>query len=103
MFSLFVRGGPIMWPILVLSIVTLGVVIERLIFIFEEERNHNQAKVHQIFELVQHGKLEEAVKAGAGSKDRVVRVLTQGLEHRDSSLDDALLEAANQELERYNR
>ena len=30
-------------------------------------------------------------------------MLTEGLEHRDSSLDDALLEAASKELDQYNR
>lgn len=29
-WELFLKGGPIMWPILLLSIVTGGVVLERL-------------------------------------------------------------------------
>jgi biopolymer transport protein ExbB len=33
----------------------------------------------------------------------IARVLTEGLEHRESSLDDALLEAASKELDQYNR
>ncbi len=92
-----------MWPILVLSIVTLGVVIERALFLVQEMRCQDHATVHHIFELVEHGKIEDAAQAGKGSKDRVARILIQGLEHRHSSLNDALLEASSQELERHNR
>jgi biopolymer transport protein ExbB len=52
---------------------------------------------------VQHGKFDEAIKTGRASTDKIARVLTEGLENRDSSLDDALLEAASRELDQYNR
>lgn len=103
MFELFQKGGPIMWPILILSIITMGVVIERAIFIFREIRRRDKAIVHKIFECVQHGKFTDAIKAGKSSDDMIARVLTEGLEHRESSLDDALLEAASKELDQYNR
>lgn len=92
-----------MWPILILSVITTGVVIERLIFVARESRRKDKAAVHRIFEYVQHGKLDEAVKTGRSSADMIACVLTQGLEHRESSLDDALLEAASSELDKYNR
>ena len=103
MLEFFYRGGPIMWPILVLSVITMGVVIERIIFIFRETRRRDKAVVHRIFEAVQHREYDEAIKAGRGSSDMIARVLTEGLENRDSSLDDALLEAASRELDEYNR
>ena len=103
MFGLFQKGGPIMWPILVLSVITMGVVLERAIFIVRELKRRDRTAVHHIFQCVQHGKFDEAIKAGRASTDMVARVLTEGLEHRDSSLDDALLEAASRELDQYNR
>ena len=103
MFELFHKGGPIMWPILVLSVITLGVVVERVLFLIHEIKRRDRKAVHQLFECVQHGKFDEAIKAGRMSKDMIARVLTEGLEHRDSSLDDALLEAASRELDHYNR
>jgi biopolymer transport protein ExbB len=103
MLELFQKGGPIMWPILILSIITLGVVIERAFFIFAEIRRRDKTAVHRIFECVQHGKFEDAIKVGRGSADMIARVLMEGLEHRESSLDDALLEAASRELDQYNR
>lgn len=103
MLELFFKGGPIMWPILLLSIVALGVVIERVVFLVQEIRSRDRASVHHIFQLVEHGKLDEATKAADGSPDMVARVLISGLEHRSTSLSDAMLEGASAELDRYNR
>ena len=33
MLDLFLKGGPVMWPLLATSLVTLSVVIERLLFV----------------------------------------------------------------------
>ena len=103
MLELFRKGGPIMWPILILSVITMGTVIERAFFIVRELKRRDRKTVHHIFECVQRGKFDEAIQAGHASKDKVARVLTEGLENRDSSLDDALLEAASRELDQYNR
>ncbi len=103
MLELFWKGGPIMWPIFILSVITLGVVVERVLFILREIKRRDKEAVHKIFEYVQHGKFEEAIKTGRQSSDRIARVLTEGLEHRESSLEDALLEAASAQLDEYNR
>lgn len=103
MLEIFWKGGPIMWPILILSVITMGTVIERAFFIVRELKRRDRKTVQHIFECVQRGKFDEAIQAGRASRDKVARVLTEGLEHRDSSLDDALLEAASRELDLYNR
>ncbi len=103
MLELFAKGGPIMWPILLLSIVTVGVVVERLLFLAREARSRDHAAVLRVFQLVEHGRLEEAARIGSGSSDLIARVLGGGLEHRQTSLNDALLEGASAELDRYNR
>ncbi len=91
MLELFAKGGPIMWPILLLSIVTVGVVVERLLFLAREARSRDHAAVLRVFQLVEHGRLEEAARTGSGSSDLIARVLGGGLEHRQTSLNDALL------------
>lgn len=103
MIELFLIGGPIMWPILVLSIVTLSAVIERVVFFLQEKKNRDPAAVLNIFRLVEHNQLEEAGLAGKGSQDMTARVLTSGIEHRNTSYSDAMMEAASAELDRYNR
>jgi biopolymer transport protein ExbB len=103
MIELFLKGGIVMWPILALSIVTLSVVIERIFFLIAESRNRDQAAVRSIFQLVEKGQMEQAALALDGSGDMVVRVLSHGLEHRDTSLSEAMLESSSAELDRYNR
>jgi biopolymer transport protein ExbB len=103
MLELFLKGGPIMWPILALSIITFGVVIERVYFLCLEASSRNHDTVQRIFSLVEHGEVDKAAGAGARSKDMVARVLTSGLDHRETSLSDAMLESASAELDRYNR
>ncbi len=103
MFELFLKGGPIMWPILLLSIITLAVVVERVLFLVAEARSRDHAAVQHLFQLVERGELDQAARAGAGSGDKVVRVLVHGLEHRETSLSDALLESASSELDGFNR
>lgn len=103
MIQLFLKGGPVMWPMLVLSVVALSVVIERLLFLWEERKRRDPESVQKILDRVEHGHLEKAVEAGAQSHDPIARVLTHGLTHREVSLSNALLQAAGKELDRYNR
>ena len=37
MIEIFIKGGPIMWPLLALSLVAFTVVLERLVFIVMEK------------------------------------------------------------------
>jgi biopolymer transport protein ExbB len=103
MIRIFLEGGPMMWPLLLTSIVALTVVFERLIFVIRERMSRQRGLVERIFNAVEQGELEAAEKAGAGSGDFVARTLTYALEHRDVSYSNALLAAANVELQRFNR
>lgn len=103
MIEIFLKGGPIMWPLLVTSIIALTVVIERLIFIARERQKRQPEVVGRILSLTEQGDLEGAVRAGQSSRDFVAATLTYALLNRDKSLSDALLRAANRELKRFNR
>jgi len=50
LMELFNNGGPIMWPILLLSFVALTVVTERLLFIFRENSHHEPEVVEKMLE-----------------------------------------------------
>ena len=103
MIGLFERGGPMMWPLLLTSIVALTVVIDRLWFTARERWRRDPSAVARIFADVEAGRLEGARAAGGGSQDFVARVLTFALEHRDVSFANALLQASNRELKRFDR
>ena len=103
MIKLFILGGPIMWPILIASLIALTVVIERFIFIAQGKINEQPEVVSQILSKVERGELDAAIRSGKGSKDYIAKTLTYALEHRDKSVSDALLRAANWELQRFSR
>ena len=103
MIGLFERGGPMMWPLLVTSLVALTVVIERLVFLASERWRREPEAVARIFAEAEAGRLVGAREAGKGSRDFVARVLTFALEHGDVSFANALLQASNRELARFDR
>jgi biopolymer transport protein ExbB len=101
--QLFLKGGPVMWPLLIVSMVTLSVVLERLWFIWNEAQLRKQADVESFLSLLEKKKEAEAKTAGSKSTDYLVRVLTYALEHRQVSFSNAFLQASNRELSRFSR
>lgn len=103
MLDFFLKGGPIMWPLLLTSMVALAVVIERLIFILRELDSRNPALVAQILSHTENADMVKAIDAGKNSDDFVARTLVYGLQHRNKSFSSALLQAAERELQRFSR
>jgi len=103
MIQIFLKGGPVMWPLLFTSLIALTVIFERLYFVVRERMRRNPAAVDRLFAAVEQGRLDEAQAIGMRSKDYVAQVLTYALEHREVSFSNALLQAANRELQRFNR
>lgn len=103
MIQLFLKGGPVMWPLLLTSLVAVALVAERFLFLAYEARNRDDSTLDQIFSLAESGRWEEAAQVAAGSRDPVVRVLSAGLSHPGESFTNAVLRSAGQELKRFNR
>jgi biopolymer transport protein ExbB len=103
MIQLFVKGGPVMWPLLLTSIVAITVVMERLFFIVREGFRRDSDAVEKIFSEVEAGEHDWALAASRQSQDYVAKVLWYALDHREQSHANALVRAANRELNRFNR
>ena len=103
MIKIFLNGGPVMWPLLCCSIVTVATVLERLFFILRERARRKPDLVEKILERVEHHDLDGAIKIGSDNRDFVARVLTFALAHRAESFSSAVLRAANLELKKFNR
>ena len=103
MITMFLKGGPIMWPLLLTSVIALAFVIERVWFIARERLRRQPEVVADILRAVERGDLAGAARQGADAADFVARVLVAGLSHREESLTNAVLRASNQELKRFNR
>jgi biopolymer transport protein ExbB/TolQ len=82
MLELFHKGGPIMWPLVVLSIIALTVVLERLIFIARERARRNAGDVDAMLTQIERGDLDTAANLGISSRDFVARALAYALTHR---------------------
>lgn len=102
MFSFFLEGGPMMWPIFLTSLVAVTVVIERFLFLFRQRRFRREDLVEKILSEVERGNVDEAIRSGEECKDPVVATLVYGLRHHNKALSNALLQAANKELKRFS-
>ena len=102
MLTLFQKGGPVMWPLLLASMISLGVVFERILFIIRERRSRRPQAIEKILTDAEQGNIHDAIKE-EDSPDFVVRVLVYGLRHREKAFSNALLQAANQELKRFSQ
>jgi biopolymer transport protein ExbB len=103
MIKIFLNGGPVMWPLLICSIITVATALERLFFIIRERARRKPELVEKILERVEHHDLDGAIKFGSVNRDFVARVLTFALAHRAESFSSAVLRAANLELKKFNR
>jgi biopolymer transport protein ExbB len=100
---IFKKGGPIMYPLLLASILALGTVIERLFFLARERARRDPKALEDFFAAIGRGELAEALRISQGTRFYVVRALGYALGHRDTSLPSALLYAQAQELKRFRR
>ncbi len=101
--ELFIHGGPIMWPILLVSFLGLTVIVERLIFIMRENSSREQEVVEKMLDGVERNDIDGAIAIGKKSKDFVARILVYALSHRSSSLSNAFIRASGQELNRFQQ
>ena len=103
MINLFIKGGPIMYPLLVCSIIALTVIIERALFWIGEDYRRDQALVNEVLSLAEAGRWETIRTKIGSSKDFVIRILVAGILHREFSIAKAMETAASDELDRMRR
>lgn len=95
LFSIIIKGGPVMVPLLLCSVIALTVVIER--FLFWRKITARQA-AEKMLVLVEKGEIAQAYSLGREIESPLGRVLTSGLAHRNPSVTKALEVAAQKEV-----
>ena len=95
MISIIIKGGPVMVPLLVCSIISLAVTIERWLF---WRKVQSRQPVEELLQKVERNEAEQALELGRKSDLPVARVLAAGLAHRNPSLSKALEVAAQAEI-----
>ena len=99
----FRQGGPIMWPILVVSITALAVVIERVFWWLGRWMRRDPKRIEKVFTAIEVGDVAEASRLSRDSRDPVLRMMWNGLNHQHASLQGALQVAAGIEIKRAAR
>jgi biopolymer transport protein ExbB len=102
-FQFFVKGGPIMWPILASAIVAVAVVGERTFWWLHESRKRDPQKLEQLLAALESSDVAAAQKISENSDDPIIRMIRHGLAHVQTSLQGALQLAAGIELKRAGR
>jgi len=100
---LLAKGGPVIYPLLLCSVVALTFVIERAIFWIDLARKRDKEAVAQILQLAEEGDYKGAEEVASQSQDFIARVLFGGMAHREYSLSLALQMGAEEMTRRMRR
>ncbi|MBI5774394.1 MAG: MotA/TolQ/ExbB proton channel family protein [Verrucomicrobia bacterium] len=101
--DLFLKGGPVMWPILACLLAALVVVVERAMWWWQLQRRCNAAGLRDTFDSISAGQFERAVCLTEASGDPFLLTLRDGLRHAHTSLLGAMQLRATDELEYAER
>lgn len=99
----FIKGGPIMWPILATSIVAVTVLLERIVWWTRQSNMRESSKVEKVFTAIESGDVKGASAIARTSQDARLRTLWHGLNHSHSTMQSALQVASGLEIQRASR
>jgi biopolymer transport protein ExbB len=98
-FDYFLKGGPIMWPILLALLAALAVILERCLWWSGLWKRTKTAELDKTFDAIAAGNFAEAVKLTDNKSDPFLQTIHEGLLHAHSSLLGAMQISASDELE----
>ena len=103
MIDIFFSGGPVMYPLLLCSIIVMTVIIERIFFWIGMDTQRDKPLVDDVLELCRAGNWETVREKTKGSKDYIIRILITGILHREFSIAKAMETAAADEIKRMRK
>ncbi|RMG44991.1 MAG: MotA/TolQ/ExbB proton channel family protein [Acidobacteria bacterium] len=104
-FDLFLRGGPVMWPILAASVLALAVVLERA-YALRRSRVIPETTRRQVLGLVAEGRIPEAREVCRHDGGPFARIAGAGLawwRHGADAVREAIADAGRWEAPRLMR
>lgn len=99
----FLKGGPVMWPILISAFVAVAVVGERTFWWWRENQKRDPQKMERLLAALENNDVPAAGRISENSEDPVIRMIHRGLNHVHTSMQGALQLAAGIELQRAGR
>lgn len=101
--ELFKDGGPIMWPIGMVTLFAVAVLVERTWWWIHLSRQRQPKRLDDVLSALENGDMPQAQQLSANSSDPVLRVIHAGLTHRHASLQGAIQAAAGIEIRQAGR
>lgn len=98
MWELFENGGLMMYPILVCSVIALGVIIERVYVVFWQTPRPNQQKLDEVLRLSEAGKLTEARQILGGERSLLNKILLAILREADEAHQEKAASSTGDEI-----
>jgi biopolymer transport protein ExbB len=95
----FLKGGPIMWPILAALLAALTVVLERALWWANLAHRTRSGQLENTFSAISAGNFDDALHLTDNSTDPFLHTIHEGLLHAHSSLLGAMQIRASKELE----
>ena len=99
----FLKGGPIMWPILAAFLAALTVFLQRAVWWLHLQIRAQPKILDQSFEAITAGNFDRALRLTDQAQDPYLRTVHEGLLHAHSSLLGAMQIRASDELEDAER
>ena len=93
--DIIVKGGIVMIPLLLCSVISLALTIERLLF---WRRVKSKQVLQEILNLVDQGQFNKAQELAKGSEQPIAQVLAAGIAHRNPAPAKAMEAAAQAEM-----
>ncbi|MDA8404929.1 MAG: MotA/TolQ/ExbB proton channel family protein [Desulfobacteraceae bacterium] len=100
MLEFFVKGGVVMWPILMCSILALAIFLERLIR-FSRMRTRGAGLAEKVIRLLRTGDIGAAEEKAVNSNSSMGRVLAQAIRFKDrdrETLETVIMHATEAEI-----
>jgi biopolymer transport protein ExbB len=103
MFELIERGGPIIWPLLLTSIITFATIFERTLFLLKFKLQVAHHKREHFTSLVSQGKVKEAIGFAQTTEDPVLQAIYRSFDDRRESFLSQYQKHARLVLSRIHR
>ena len=94
-FEFILRGGFMMYPLLLSALVALTVIFER-VFVFQKRYATSAELVGKVMEQVRSGKLQDAERICKQHQTPIASVLSAGIEHFENPVEEMELSMKNQ-------
>ena len=103
MLNIIKQGGIIIYPLILCSIISLTVIIERIFFWISLKKKQDSVLRDQIFQSCKKRDWNNIKKITEASKDHIIRILISGIVHKNFSLSKAMEAAACEEIKKMRK